>query len=1089
MRATDFITDASFWVPDLFVPSAWTEHAPFAFWLVQQHRPSCLVELGTHHGFSFLAFAQAVAKLTTGTRCFAIDTWKGDEHAGFYGDEVYQSLSARISMRYSSFSQLVRSTFDDAVVYFPDSSIDLLHIDGRHLYDDVMHDFETWLPKLSPRAVVLFHDVAVREREFGAIGAWSKLAQRYPHFEFVHGWGLGVLGVGDDLPEAIRSLFAVNGHMDLVGEIRDIYARLGSGLLELSNRTAAESEIQRLKDAIAVADAENQRLAGEADSLARDRVRVADDLSVAMASIQAATKELAEKTALLDQVHSDNSSLRAAMDDLEGKLNSLTLLGQETLAELEAARAVSSSLSMKNDLLLEQSSVAAIQINDLAGEIKNLRESEAQAAALAKTRAEEVAQAEYRVRNLRGELERAHDEHKKYCEEQNRLQRSHAEELIQYKQLLTDAQDANQSLARRLRDRDDAVQRATREHEQQIAAMTSELVGRKQLIDQILQSRGWKLLSIYYRIRAQIGIRIPRRWREARHERRDVKLIRSSDLFNSAWYLREYPDVASAGCDPVVHFVRYGAREGRNPSNRFDVNYYRQRYPDVADAGVNPLAHYLRFGADEGRSCLLEGNQHQSATVDDPPASLPSGTTPTGAERSARTGRLSLTPLKPASAPVGHPDHDCSRGALVCFTHVLPYPPRAGNESRIHRLLKWFHESGYDVYLIVCPLGDYVITGDRLSEAIAHYRNLILCDRSGLISYSLANDSSFIKHLSGKEIRDFSSILKENEDPRLTPKILHCVRTFCPDALIEIVLHLAAAVHPQVVLAEYVFTSRVLPLLSVDSVKVIDTIDVFSTKQKKVEQFGIPDSLALLDAEEALLLEHADIVVAIQGEEESELKVLAPDTTIVTAGIDFDRIDVADQISSEPLILMVGSDNPMNTKGARDFIRYAWPIVRRSVPNAKVRFVGSVASVVATADAAVELVGAVENITAEYSNCRAVINPAVAGTGLKIKTVEALCHLRPLIAWPAGVEGLSDEMKDLVCVAEDWYGFALGVIDVCLNIERNRRMLNNREAIARAFSAAVIYRELGSAIEEATKAKGAKDCLGGKVTLGGDAVA
>jgi hypothetical protein len=44
---------------------------------------------------------------------------------------------------------LIRSTFDDALGYFADGSLDLLHIDGRHLNNDVAHDFETWLPKLT----------------------------------------------------------------------------------------------------------------------------------------------------------------------------------------------------------------------------------------------------------------------------------------------------------------------------------------------------------------------------------------------------------------------------------------------------------------------------------------------------------------------------------------------------------------------------------------------------------------------------------------------------------------------------------------------------------------------------------------------------------------------------------------------------------------------------------------------------------------------------------------------------------------------------------------------------------------------------
>ena len=49
----------------------------------------------------------------------------------------------------------VRCTFAEALQHFPDGSVDLLHIDGRHFYEDVKEDYESWLPKLSDRAVVL----------------------------------------------------------------------------------------------------------------------------------------------------------------------------------------------------------------------------------------------------------------------------------------------------------------------------------------------------------------------------------------------------------------------------------------------------------------------------------------------------------------------------------------------------------------------------------------------------------------------------------------------------------------------------------------------------------------------------------------------------------------------------------------------------------------------------------------------------------------------------------------------------------------------------------------------------------------------
>jgi len=228
--AQSFISPASFWVPDHFVLSAWTEHAPFAFWLVDVQRPRLLVELGTHYGFSYLVFAQAVKRLNLATRCFAIDTWKGDEHSGLYGDEVFAALRDYHDKHYSSFSQLVRTTFDEAVGHFEDESIDLLHIDGRHFYEDVKHDFDTWKPKLSNRAIVLFHDVEVQRRNFGVYKLWDELRGQYPHFEFVHGHGLGVLGVGPLLPDKPSALCAASLDSSLTLQIREMYGRLGGAL-------------------------------------------------------------------------------------------------------------------------------------------------------------------------------------------------------------------------------------------------------------------------------------------------------------------------------------------------------------------------------------------------------------------------------------------------------------------------------------------------------------------------------------------------------------------------------------------------------------------------------------------------------------------------------------------------------------------------------------------------------------------------------------------------------------------------------------------------------------------------------------------
>jgi hypothetical protein len=241
-----FVSEASYWMPDLINSSAWLEHAPFGFWIVSALRPRMIVELGVHGGFSYSVFCQAVQRQHLATRCFAVDTWRGDEQAGYYGDEVYDAVYSH-NRRYDTFSRLIRSDFSDACGEFADGSIDLLHIDGCHSYEAVRRDFETWLPKMSDRGVILFHDTAEYANGFGVHRLWEELRSRYPSFEFTHNHGLGVLGVGRKLPLALEDLFHASASHATAQTIRTTYERLGACISGLQELGTLRQEVRRLE--------------------------------------------------------------------------------------------------------------------------------------------------------------------------------------------------------------------------------------------------------------------------------------------------------------------------------------------------------------------------------------------------------------------------------------------------------------------------------------------------------------------------------------------------------------------------------------------------------------------------------------------------------------------------------------------------------------------------------------------------------------------------------------------------------------------------------------------------------------------------
>ncbi|MFA6916994.1 MAG: class I SAM-dependent methyltransferase [Parachlamydiales bacterium] len=177
-------------------PTAWVGHIPFAYYLVEKTRPELIVELGVHTGNSFLAFCDAVMALQLDCKCYGVDTFRGDKHAGFYDQKVYVDLMEHIFNKGIDCAEVLQETFDQAVDKFEDNSIDILHIDGCHTYEETRHNFGTWFKKVKDNGFILFHDTMITRDDFGVWKLWQELENhplKLSTFNFIHSCGLGVL--------------------------------------------------------------------------------------------------------------------------------------------------------------------------------------------------------------------------------------------------------------------------------------------------------------------------------------------------------------------------------------------------------------------------------------------------------------------------------------------------------------------------------------------------------------------------------------------------------------------------------------------------------------------------------------------------------------------------------------------------------------------------------------------------------------------------------------------------------------------------------------------------------------------------------
>lgn len=79
-------------------------------------------------------------------------------------------------------------------------------------------------------------------------------------------------------------------------------------------------------------------------------------------------------------------------------------------------------------------------------------------------------------------------------------------------------------------------------------------------------------------------------------EMADARELRRSQLLDGTWYLSTYPEIASTGLSPALHYLRHGAAEGKDPGPDFSTKHYSARHPLLARSKVNPLLNHLRTG-------------------------------------------------------------------------------------------------------------------------------------------------------------------------------------------------------------------------------------------------------------------------------------------------------------------------------------------------------------------------------------------------------------------------------------------------------------------------------------------------------------
>jgi glycosyltransferase involved in cell wall biosynthesis/GT2 family glycosyltransferase len=449
----------------------------------------------------------------------------------------------------------------------------------------------------------------------------------------------------------------------------------------------------------------------------------------------------------------------------------------------------------------------------------------------------------------------------------------------------------------------------------------------------------------------------------------DYRAIAGSPLFNAEWYLAHNPDVAAAKVDPALHYLRHGGKEGRAPGPHFDGKGYLQVNCDVAAAGMNPLLHYVRHGSGEGRRLRIDLRLRQDR--------IPSASRPHLPPQGWPLINGNAESHVPASIRARR-----QKGKLnILFFSPFPsHPPTHGNQANIEQFCRRFQALGHKVHFALLRSNFYDAAAEQaMRNAWDTFDILHNTHPLGADGREIPFDGWY-QHGLGEEIR------------------LIC-----------------AKYDVDVVFCSYIFQSKLLEYVPSYILKVIDTHDKMGGRYDMLRANGQPlEFFSCTPEEEGAYLRRADVVVARRAEEARYFNsVTGRESAIVVPYFEPPHF-IHKKFNRLANVGLLASANRINLTIVRAFLEAVARHCGTACPFT-VHIAGQVkdmAKGIPEIEASafrvpwVRLHGFVPEIGSFYRQMDAVASPVTMGTGINVKTVQAMAFGMPLVTTRWGCKGI-----------------------------------------------------------------------------------
>jgi polysaccharide biosynthesis protein PslH len=374
---------------------------------------------------------------------------------------------------------------------------------------------------------------------------------------------------------------------------------------------------------------------------------------------------------------------------------------------------------------------------------------------------------------------------------------------------------------------------------------------------------------------------------------------------------------------------------------------------------------------------------------------------------------------------------------ILFVSPILPFPGAAGNTVRVATMTRALKTLGHNLTFVYSSFQD----GDRDKALLEEWGD-------NYIETTYKYPKPPIPYRIARKLR-LRALLEKLKDERFKNRPID----YWYDHQIDSILcDLQKRNHYDVVIAEYVIWSRCFEQFNGNVRKIVDTHDALSNRYKVFQQAKVPPpfwpwgSVSLSPADEGKGLDRSDIVITISDDDRANFRAVTS-RPIVTVGHVLPTITPPLENGVRNKLLFVGSTWSANVDGVTRFIHEILPKVRREIPDVILLVAGSICWILPD-DLDCTKLGVLKDLGEAYATADMAINPVEWGSGMCIKSIEAMGHSLPLISYASGARGLQDAVGQAIVAVQSDDEFASAIV----SLFRNPQALARKRKEAYSFA-------------------------------------